>query len=401
SGLQAGAILKAAEVKVDIVDAAVAAMAGGTSQPNLNTLVESLRFTPRDSGLASDALDQISHYWHAVRGFYGPFESDVLPATADMYRHEMPGGQYTNLFQQARAVGLADRWAEVCQRYADVNQMLGDIVKVTPTSKSVGDLALFMVANNLTTRDIESGDREFAFPESVIDLLAGRMGQPPGGFPKKLQKRILRDLKPVTGRPGESLAPADFDEAARAIEPLLHRTPTRQEVLSYLLYPKVYEEFLAHEQKYSDTSDLPTPAFFFGLSAGEEITVEIEPGKTLLIKYLTVGDPHPDGSRTVFFELNGQPRDLTVIDHSLEPETAKHPKADAADPCQIGASMPGMIVAVPGRPGDAVARGQKLLSLEAMKMEASIYAERDGKVGQVFVKPGSTVEAGDLLLTLE
>jgi pyruvate carboxylase len=401
SGVQSGSLLKAAEVKVDVVDAAIAAMAGGTSQPNLNTLVESLRFTPRESGLAGDALDQISNYWHAVRGYYEPFETAVLPATADMYRYEMPGGQYTNLFQQAMALGLADRWSEVCHAYAEVNQLLGDIVKVTPTSKSVGDFALFMVANNLTARDIESGNREFAYPESVVDLLAGRMGQPPGGFPKKLQKRILRDVKPLTKRPGESLKPVSLDDAASALEPLLNRPATRQEVISHLLYPKLLEEFVLHERKYSDTSELPTPAFFFGLAPGEEITVEIEPGKTLLIKFLTVGDPHPNGSRTVFFELNGQPRDMTVVDHSLEPEAAKHPKADAADPCQIGASMPGMIVAVPVRPGDAVARGQKLLSLEAMKMESSIYAERKGKVGQVFVKPGSTVETGDLLLTLE
>jgi pyruvate carboxylase len=401
SGLQSASLLKAADVKVDVVDAAIAAMAGGTSQPNLNTLVESLRFTPRDSGLDADALDQISHYWHAVRRYYAPFETEVLPATADMYRYEMPGGQYSNLFHQAIALGLADRWPEVCRAYAEVNQVLGDIVKVTPTSKAVGDFALFMVANNLTARNIESGTREFAFPESVVDLLSGRMGQPPGGFPKKLQKRILRDAKPLAKRPGETLRPADFDEAARTLEPQLGRPARRQDVLSYLLYPKVFEEFVLHERKYSDTSELPTPAFFFGLAPGEEITVEIEPGKTLLIKFLTVGDPHPDGSRTVFFELNGQPRDLTVVDHSLEPEAARHPKADPNDPCQIGASMPGMIVAVPLRPGDAVARGQKLLSMEAMKMESSIYSDRAGKVGQVFVKPGSTVETGDLLLTLE
>jgi pyruvate carboxylase len=227
------------------------------------------------------------------------------------------------------------------------------------------------------------------------------MGQPPGGFPKALVQRVLGDRKPLTGRPGATLPPADFAAAALRLEAQTGAPPTARDVLSSLLYPKVFDEFLEHQKKYSDTSVLPTTAFFYGLEPGEEITVDIEEGKTLLIKFLTVGDPHPDGRRTVFFELNGQPRDLTVEDFSLEPQTAKHPKADPRDPCQIGAAMPGMIVAVAVRPGDAIAKGQKLLVLEAMKMEAAIHAQRDGKVGEVFVKPGSQVEAGDLLLTVE
>jgi pyruvate carboxylase len=401
AGTQTAAILQAVEAKVDIADAAMAALSGGTSQPNLNTLVESLRFTPRDTGLDSNHLDQISEYWRCVRDFYTPFESESLAATSDLYRHEMPGGQYTNLFEQAKALGLADRWQEICRVYADVNQMLGDIVKVTPTSKSVGDMALFMVNNRLSVEDVVDGQRELAFPESVIDLVAGRMGQPPGGFPKKVQKRILGAHTPVRGRPGATLPPADFDAAAAKIEPFLGRRPTRREIVTYLLYPKVYEEFVAHDKKYSDTSDLPTPVFFTGIEPGEEIALDIEPGKTLIIKLLTTGEPHPDGNRTVFFELNGQSRDATVIDHSLEAAGVQNPQADPDDATHIGATMPGMVVNVPVRPDDKVKKGQKLLTLEAMKMETTLYAERDGRVRQVLVQPGRQVETGDLLLVVE
>ncbi|RIK77638.1 MAG: pyruvate carboxylase [Planctomycetota bacterium] len=401
AGIQAGSIVKAAEVKLDIADAAFAPMAGGTSQVNLNTLVEALRFTPRDTGLAHEGLDEIAEYWREAREFYTPFESAHLAATAELYSHEMPGGQYTNLFEQARALGLADRWPEVCRVYAEVNQMLGDIVKVTPTSKSVGDMALFMVANNLTTVDVLDENRDLAFPASVIDLVIGNMGQPVGGFPKKIRDRILRDRKPVRGRPGASLPPADFREAANTVEGFMHRKPSDRDVVTYLLYPKVFRDFIHHQQKYSDTSDLPTPVFFYGIETSEEVAVDIEPGKTLIIKFLTIGDPHPDGSRTVFFELNGQPRDLTVVDESLEADAPKRAKADPANPRHVGAAMPGMVVGVGVQPGDNVKRGQKLLTLEAMKMETTIYAEREGKVGSVHVKPGSQVETGDLLIELE
>jgi pyruvate carboxylase len=401
SGIQAASILKAAEVKVDIADAAMAPLSGSTSQPNLNTLVESLRFTKRDTGLNAAHLDAIAEYWRAARQFYTAFESETPPAASDLYSHEMPGGQYTNLYQQARALGLAHRWHDVCKVYADVNQLFGDIVKVTPTSKSVGDMALFMVANNLTNDDILNSDRELAFPESVVDLIGGMMGQPPGGFPKKVKQRILRDRKPMTGRPGATLPAADFKQAAEEVQKVLGREPNKREVVSYLLYSKVFTDFATHHRQYSDTSDLPTPVFFYGLETGEEFSVDIEPGKTLIVKFLTIGEPHPDGTRTVFFELNGQPRDVTVVDHSLEADVKKRVKADPADTGQIGASMPGMVVTVAVEPGNSVAKGQKLLSLEAMKMETNIYAERDGKIGQVLVSPGSQIETGDLLVTIE
>ncbi len=401
AGIQAGAILEAAEVDLDIADAAMAPLSGGTSQPNLNTLIEALRYTPRDTGLASAALDGISEYWRITRQFYAAFESEALAATADLYNHEMPGGQYTNLYQQARALGLEDRWSDVCKMYADVNQLFGDIVKVTPTSKAVGDMALFLVANGLTCEDVLDESRDLAFPQSVVDLIGGRMGQPPGGFPPNVQHRILRGEKPVAGRPGATLPPADFQQAAEKVAGLLHREPTDQEVVSYILYPKVYAEFAEHTVAYEDTSMLPTPVFLNGMEPGEEIAVDIEPGKTLIIKFLAVGDPHPDGERSVFFELNGQPRDVNVVDRALEPETKKAAKADPADPAQIGASMPGMVVNVAVQAEDTVAKGQKLLTLEAMKMETTIYAERDGKVEQVLVKAGSQVETGDLLLVVK
>jgi pyruvate carboxylase len=400
AGMQASSILKASEVKLDIADGAMAAMSGGTSQPNLNAIVEGLRFTKRESGLSAERLSEISDYWQAVREFYTPFESVMLPATAELYSHEMPGGQYTNLYQQARALGLADQWNRICKVYAEVNELFGDIVKVTPTSKAVGDMALFMVANNFSAADVVDGDRELAYPESVIDLLSGMMGHPPGGFPKKVQKKILKDRPFIKGRPGASLPDADFQVAAEKVAAITARAANNRDVLSYLLYPKVFEEFAAHQKKYSDTSMFPTPIFFYGQEIGEEFTAEIEEGKTLVIKFLTISDPHADGTRSVFFELNGQPRDVSIADKSLESVAIKREQADPANPKQVGANMPGMVVTVAVKTGDKIAKGQKLFTLEAMKMETTISSEVSGVVEKILVKPGSRVEAGDLLLTL-
>lgn len=397
-GIQSASILMAAEEDLDIADAAMAPMSGGTSQPNLNSLSESLRFSPRETGLNSQHLDELALYWKAVRQFYSPFESEQQPATTDLYSHEMPGGQYTNLYQQAKSLGLAGQWTEICKAYAQVNLMIGDIVKVTPSSKAVGDMALFMVANKLTPEAILDGGRELAFPESIIELLSGAMGFPDGGFPERIRQIILKDRKPFTARPGETLPSADFDKIGEALKATLKREPTRREMLSSVLYPKVFDDFSKHVSNYSDTSIFPTPVFFYGMNTGEEISIDIESGKTLIIKYLTMSEPHADGSRNVFFELNGQPRDVTVVDRSLEP-TEKHAiKADPADANQVGASMPGMVVTVAIQPGDSVKKGQKLLTVEAMKMETTVAAERDGKIADILVKPGSQVSTGDLLL---
>ncbi|MFO0427427.1 MAG: pyruvate carboxylase [Planctomyces sp.] len=401
AGIQAASILEGSRAGLDIADAAMAAMSGGTSQPNLNTLVEMLKFGERDTRLNSDSLDSIAEYWRAVRDYYTPFESVVLPATADLYHHEMPGGQYTNLFEQARALGLADRWAEICRIYAGVNQLFGDIVKVTPTSKAVGDMALFMVANNLTNEDVLNPDRDIAFPASVIDLIGGGMGQPPGGFPEAVKTRVLLGREEFQGRPGETLPPADFDAARTKVAALLEREPEEKEVVSWLLYERVFEEFARHQKKYSDLSILPTPNFFYGLEHGEEIAVDIEPGKTLIIKFLTVSDAHVDGTRTVFFELNGQPREITVTDNSIESAGATAVKADTANPCHVGATMPGMVVSVAVKEGDTIQKGQKLVTLEAMKMETTINAEVDGRVKGILVRPALPVQTGDLMIVLE
>jgi pyruvate carboxylase len=400
-GGQIASLLQASEEGVDIVDAAMAPLSGMTSQPNLNALVEALRHTARDTGLAVEPLQATAEYWATVRRFYQPFENGQLAPSADVYRLEMPGGQYTNLYEQARSLGLEARWTHVCNMYAEVNKLFGDIVKVTPTSKVVGDMALFMVGNNLTPEDVTTGDRELAFPESVVEFFEGRLGQPPGGFPKALQKRVLRGRKPLRGRPGASLAPADFDADRQLLERQLHRHVTDREVVTHLLYPKVFTDFANHQRKYADTSVLPTPVFFHGLAAGEEVSVDIEPGKTLIIRFLTVGDPHPDGQRTVFFELNGQPREVLVADKSLSAEVRKHPKADTDDPLQIGSPMPGLVVSVVATAGEQVAKGQKLCTLEAMKMETTVYAERAGRIAEVLVKPGTQVEGGDLLFRLQ
>ncbi|QDS97220.1 pyruvate carboxylase [Adhaeretor mobilis] len=401
AGIQAASILKAAEVDLDIADAAMAPMSGNTSQPNMNTILASLEFTNRNTGLNQQSLDEIAEYWRCTREFYTPFETMVLPSTAALYNHEMPGGQYTNLFAQAQALGLADRWSEVCSIYADCNQLLGDIVKVTPTSKAVGDLALFLVANNFTTDTVLDESREFAFPQSVIDLVGGMMGQPPGGFDPKLIKRVLQQQKPVIGRPGESLPPADFAAAGEKVAKFLGREPNQREIVTYLLYPKVYKDYAEHHLKHGDVSCIPTPYFFFGQVPNEEFTVEIEEGKTLIVKFLTVDGGNASGYRTVFFELNGQPRDASVVDKSLSNEVASRTKADVDNLKHIGSAMPGMVVTVAVKAGDKITKGQKLITLEAMKMETTVNAEVDATVAKVHVSAGVQVEAGDLMIELE
>jgi len=402
AGGQIASYLMAAHEGVDVVDCAFAPLSGLTSQPSLNSLVEAMRFTSRDTGLAFEPLQATADYWSEVRTYYRGFESVGQTASADIYRHEMPGGQYTNLFQQAQALGLESRWHDVVRMYGAVNQMFGDIIKVTPSSKVVGDMALFMIANNLSPAEVLEGPRELAFPESVVEFFEGRLGQPPGGFPKKLQQRILRGRKPIRGRPGASLPPADFEAMRAELQRRFKHAITDQEVVSHLLYPRVFPDYMEHARKYSDTSVLPTPVFFHGLAPGEEVAIEIETGKTLMVKFLTVGDPHEDGQRLVFFELNGQPREVLVEDRALAGAgTKRRPKADAGDPLQVAAPMPGLVVNVTVTAGEQVARGQKLLALEAMKMETTLYAEHGGRIAEVLIKPGTQVEAGDLLLRYE
>jgi pyruvate carboxylase len=402
AGGQIAAYLLAAEQGVHIVDCAFAPLSGITSQPSLNTLVEVMRFTDRDTGFDFDSLQETANYWEAVRRDYAAFETGQLASSAEVYLHEMPGGQYANLYQQAQSLGLLDRWHEVGRMYAAVNRLFGDLVKVTPTSKVVGDMTLFMIANNLTPEQILDSYREIAFPESVVEFFEGKLGQPPGGFPTKLQQRILRGKKPLTERPGATLPPFDFDQARTELQSKLQRTTSNEEVISYVLYPKVFTEYAEFQARYSDVSVLPTTVFFYGMQPGEEVSIQIEPGKTLIVKFLTVGEAQPDGRRVVYFELNGQPREVLVADQALTSVAPQsRPKADPGNAKHVAAPMPGAVVAVAVAVGEEVAAGQKLLTLEAMKMETTLYAEHAGKIAEVLVRPGTNVEGGDLVMRFE
>lgn len=403
SGVNAGSILRASDADVDIADMAFASMSGMTSQPSLNGIVSALRHTERDTGLDQKALDDISRYWGEVRDLYYPFEEGLKAPQSDVYQHEMPGGQFTNLRQQARTLGFGDRWPEICQAYAAANQLCGDIVKVTPSSKVVGDLALYMVTNNLTADDILAAATPLSFPRSVVDMMRGLLGQPEGGWPQAFQEIVFRSAgaTPISGRPADSLPPADFKAAKEEIGGAGLREPGDDDVLSFLLYPQVYLDYMHHWQKFGDTSTIPTANFFYGLQPGEEAAVEIERGKTLFVRFLTTGDVREDGTRTVFFELNGQPREVRVADRSVEGLLKRHPKADPDNPDHIAAPMPGKVSSVTVRPGQRLGTGERLLSIEAMKMETTVYSPRDASVADVLVGPGAIVEGRDLLIVLK
>ena len=399
SGIAAASVLAAVEAGCDAVDAAMDAMSGLTSQPNLGSVAAALAHTERDPGLPKDALFAVSQYWEGVRHYYSPFEADIRSGTSDVYRHEMPGGQYTNLREQARAMGIEHRWTEVAQAYADVNQLFGDIVKVTPTSKVVGDMALFMVANDLTPQDVSDPDKEIAFPESVISLFKGELGFPPDGFPKALEHKVLKGARPLQGRPGANMPPADFDQVRAAAEKAVDRKISDKELASYLMYPKVFTDYAHHRRQYGDVSVLPTDVFFEGLKDGQEISVDIDQGKTLVIRLLGRTEIEEEAQTKLFFELNGQPR-MVRVQHAGVTSVVTHPKAQEGNPLHIGAPMPGMVVTVAVKAGQKVSKGDPLVSIEAMKMETMIRAEMDAVVAHTHVKPGAVVAAKDLLLEL-
>jgi pyruvate carboxylase len=402
SGINAASVLKAADAGVHIADGAVASMSGQTSQPNLNSIVAALAHTKRDSGLDLAALNQCADYWEVVREYYAAFDTGPKSGTAEVYEHEMPGGQYTNLKEQAEAMGLGSRWHEIAKTYADVNFAFGDIVKVTPSSKVVGDMAIFLVNHNMTMAQFGrlGPDHTLNLPASVIDMFMGSLGEPDGGWPKKLQAAILRGAKPQRGRPGAKLAKIDLGETAATVEKKIGRQPSRDEVLSYLMYPDVFVKYAKARQQFGDVEVLPTPQFYYGMQRGEDITVELEPGKTLVIKFQTIGEPHPDGTRTVFFELNGQPREVTVRDRKLEVKEQPRIKADPAQPGQIGAPIPGVVSTVAIELGQTVKKGDRLLVMEAMKMQSTVYSPVAGTIKQMLVHPGQHVEAKDLLLEI-
>src|SRR5450432_1829246 len=402
SGINAASVLKASDAGVDIVDAAMASMSGGTSQPNLNSIVEALRHTPRDTQLDIATLNECSDYWEVVRTYYLPFDSGPKAGSARLYQHEIPGGQFTNLREQAVAMGLGHRWREVESTYAEVNQLFGDIVKVTPSSKVVGDMTLFLMAKDMHPQDLLKLDEkhDLSLPNSVVEMFSGVLGVPPGGWPKKLQKIILRGEEPLKGRSSANMPPAKFEEEQAALEKKVGHKIGRADLLSYLLYPEVFLKYDKFRQTYSDVSVLPTPPFFYGLKSGQEVTIDIESGKTLIVKFLTISDPHPDGTRTLFFELNGQPREVNVRDRALRVVERSHPKADPAEPGQVAAPTAGVISGIAVQANHPVERGAKLLTLEAMKMQSNIYAPISGRITKLLVSPGQNVEAKDLLVSI-
>lgn len=401
SGIAAASVLMAVDAGVDAVDGALDAMSGLTSQPNLGSIVEALRHGPRDTGLDPENLRLLSNYWEQVRHGYAAFESDMRAGASEVYVHGMPGGQYTNLREQARSLGIDDtRWHEVARAYAQVNDMFGDIVKVTPSSKVVGDMAIMMVTSGLGVEEVLDPDTEVAFPESVVSLFRGDIGQPQGGFPPALQKKVLKGATPLTVRPGSVMPPVDLARQREELQATMPRPISDREFASWLMYPKVFTDYMTERVQYGDTSVLPTRTFFYGLAAGEEITLDLERGKHLIIRYVTTSEVHDDGTRTVFFELNGQPRSVKVTDRSKVAKRPPRRKAEADHPDQLGAPMPGTIATVHAVAGHHVQRGDVLVTIEAMKMETSVRAERDGTVVEVVARPGEQVDAKDLLVVL-
>ncbi|MBB3457031.1 pyruvate carboxylase [Rhizobium sp. BK313] len=399
SGIAAATVLAAVDAGVDAVDAAMDALSGNTSQPCLGSIVEALKGTERDPGLDPEWIRRISFYWEAVRHQYAAFESDLKGPASEVYLHEMPGGQFTNLKEQARSLGLETRWHEVAQAYADANQMFGDIVKVTPSSKVVGDMALMMVSQDLTVADVVSPEREVSFPESVVSMLKGDLGQPPAGWPEALQKKALKGEAPYTVRPGSLLADADLDAERKAIETKLERKVDDFEFASYLMYPKVFTDYALAADTYGPVSVLPTPAYFYGLKEGGELFAEIEKGKTLVVVNQAMTATDDKGMVTVFFELNGQPRRIKVPDRAHGASgSAIRRKAEAGNAAHVGAPMPGVISTVFVSPGQAIKAGDVLVSIEAMKMETALHAEKDGTVAEVLVRAGDQIDAKDLLV---
>ncbi|MFJ5791480.1 pyruvate carboxylase [Lysinibacillus sp. NPDC093197] len=392
---------KAIEAGVDILDTALGAMAGLTSQPSANSLYYAMKGSQREIRADIESLEKLSYYWEDVRKYYKDFESGMISPHSEIYVHEMPGGQYSNLQQQAKAVGLGDRWDEVKRMYSRVNLLFGDIVKVTPSSKVVGDMALFMVQNDLNEETVISRGQTIDFPDSVIELFQGYIGQPHGGFPEELQKVVLKEREPITVRPGELLQPVNFEQLEEVLADKLNRPVTKKDILAYALYPKVFEEYAKTVESFGNISVLDTPTFLYGLKLGEEIEVEIEKGKTLIIKLVSIGEPQHDGTRVMYFELNGQSRELVIQDMTVEVDGSIALKADPSNPNQIGATMPGTVLKVVVSKGSPVKRGDHLLITEAMKMETTVQAPKDGIVKEVYAIAGDAISTGDLLIEIE
>ena len=411
SGGSLASVLAAAEAGVDIADACMGPMSGLTSQPNLGTIAYALAGTERDTGLDQESLNAVAHYWDGARRHYAAFETEMRSGTADVFVHEMPGGQYTNLRQQARATGLDSKWPEVVKRYAQVNRMFGDIVKVTPSSKVVGDMAIFMVSRGLTPEQVEDPDFNVDFPESVISFFRGELGIPTGGFPEVLQAKVLKGEAPLGQRPGALLEPhdvhkdrnyltetfgLDVDDAPRAEA---RKQKLDQDLAAYMLYPKVFLDYASHRRDFGDTSVLPTPIFLYGPAEGEEFSIELDRGKRLIIRYLAKSEPDAKGQVTVFFELNGQPRNVVVVDQEVAKGVETRVKATSAN--HVGAPMPGAVVSLSVAPGDKIEKGDLIVTLEAMKMETNVFATQAGTIQSVHCAPGDQLDSKDLIAAFE
>jgi len=403
SGINAASVLSAADAGVDIADLAIASMSGSTSQPNLNSVCAALRGHERDPGIDLDVLNEMSDYWEEVLEFYKPFNTAPRAGSAEVYFHEMPGGQFTNLKEQANAMGLGHRWPEIARTYAEVNQLFGDIIKVTPSSKVVGDMCMYLITRGIRPQDVPNlAPGSHDFPESVIDMLSGGLGQPDGGWPKEVQRVVLGDRVPTTKRPGELAAPVDLEATRSDLAKKLGRPCTEDDLYSHLMYPQVFADFDQFTNTYDQVSGLPTTAFFYGLSLGEEIEVQIDHGKLLFIKLIGIGEPDDQGRRNVFYELNGMPRESQILDKSLAPKNAvTKPKGDTKDPLQVVAPMPGMVTEISIGVGTKVKAGDPIISLEAMKMLTTISANTDGTITEILVKKGDSVSTDDLLARLE
>ncbi|WP_299150794.1 pyruvate carboxylase [uncultured Dokdonia sp.] len=405
SSLQTATYLKAIEANVDVVDVALGGLSGLTSQPNFNAVVEMLKYQDREHSFDMEKLNQFSNYWEDTRELYYPFESGLKAGTAEVFQHEIPGGQYSNLRPQATALGLADRFTEVKKMYAAVNKMFGNLVKVTPSSKVVGDMAIFMVTNNLTPEDVMERGDTISFPESVINFFKGDLGQPVGGFPKKLQAIILKNKEAYTDRPNAHLAPVDFDKEYKTFTETFQKGFTRpleiEDFLSYMLYPKVFEQAHENYKKYGNLALVPTKNFFFGMKLGEETLIELEPGKTVIIKLLSIGIPNDEGMRTVFFKVNGENRFVEVHDTSLNIKKVENIKIDPDNENHIGAPLQGSLYKVLVKKGQEVKENDPLFIIEAMKMETTVVAFKDGTVQSIIVTDGTMVSQDDLVVTLE
>jgi pyruvate carboxylase len=398
SSIQPATYLKAIEAGVDIVDVCLASMSGLTSQPNFNSIVAMMEGQERECKINLPKLNEFSNYWEDVREWYYPFESELKAGTAEVYDHEIPGGQYSNLRPQARGLGLEDQFETIKKNYVVANELFGDIIKVTPSSKVVGDMALFMTANGYNKVDIFANGDSISFPDSVIGLLKGDLGQPEGGFPKPLQKLVLKDVVPYTSRPNKHMQPIDFDKAFNDFKAKFGNEYTFLDLLSYLFYPKVFEEYAAHREQYGDVYYLPTTAFFYGLNDKEESLIELAPGKSILVKLLYITDADEHGVRGVFFKLNGQTRGIEVKDKNFKATAVSNRKVSNEN--EIGAPLQGKLSKVLVNIGDEIEKNTPLFAIEAMKMESTVVAPFAGKVKAILLKPGSLVAQDDVVIEL-